>query len=95
MAKIPTLFYINKRRRRLPPRPEGRGFRRLISMKIGLYPIIVECMEEGGYYAGCPSIQGCHVEGETYIEAIENLTDAIQIIIDSYQELRKLLPDVI
>ena len=64
-------------------------------MKIGLYPIIVECMEESGYYAECSSIQGCHVEGETYIEAIENLTDAIQIIIASYRELRKPLPDVI
>ena len=64
-------------------------------MKIGLYPIIVECMDEGGYYAECPLIQGCHVEGETYIEAIENLTDAIQIIIDSYRELGKPLPDVI
>ena len=52
-------------------------------------------MDEGGYYAECPLIQGCHVEGETYIEAIENLTDAIQIIIDSYRELGKPLPDVI
>ena len=51
-------------------------------------------MEEGGYYAECPLIQGCHVEGETYIEVIENLTDAIQIITDSYRELGKPLPDI-
>ncbi len=63
-------------------------------MKVELYPIIVECTEEGGYYAECPLIQGCHVEGETYAEAIENLQDAIQIIIASYQELGKPLPNI-
>ena len=63
-------------------------------MKVQLYPIIIEYMEEGGYYAECPLIQGCHVEGETYAEAIENLQDALQIIIASYRELRKPLPDI-
>jgi predicted RNase H-like HicB family nuclease len=64
-------------------------------MKIGLYPIIVECMEEGGYYAECPIIQGCHVEGDTYAEAIENLQDAIQIIIASYRELEKPFSEIL
>ena len=63
-------------------------------MKVGLYPIIVECMEEGGYYAECPIVQGCHVEGDTYAEVIENLQDAIQIIIASYREFGKPLPDI-
>lgn len=46
-------------------------------MKTTLFPIVVECMEEGGYYAECPLLQGCHVEGDTYIEVIENIQDAI------------------
>jgi predicted RNase H-like HicB family nuclease len=49
-------------------------------------------MEEGGYFAQCPILQGCHVEGKTYPEAIENIQDAITIIIESYKELGKEIP---
>ncbi|MEW6481550.1 MAG: type II toxin-antitoxin system HicB family antitoxin [bacterium] len=63
-------------------------------MKTILFPIIVECLEEGGYYAQCPILQGCHVEGETYSEAIENIQDAIRIFLDSYQEIGKAIPSV-
>ena len=59
-----------------------------------LYPIMVECLEEGGYYAECPMLQGCHVEGETYAEVMENIEDAIKVIRKSYQELDKKLPEV-
>jgi len=63
-------------------------------VKTHLYPIILECMEEGGYYAECPILQGCHVEGETYAEALENLEDAIRVILESYRELGKPLPTI-
>lgn len=63
-------------------------------MKTHLYPVILECMEEGGYYAECPILQGCHVEGETYAEALENLEDAIRVILESYKELGKPLPTI-
>ena len=59
-----------------------------------LFPIAVECLEEGGYHAECPVLQGCHVEGLTYAEAIENLEDAIKAFLDSYRELGKKLPSV-
>ena len=63
-------------------------------MKTLIYPVVVECMEEGGYYAECPVLPGCHVEGETYTEAIENLEDAMKIILRSYKELGKNTPDI-
>jgi predicted RNase H-like HicB family nuclease len=63
-------------------------------MKSWLYPIIVERMEEGGFYAECPVFQGCHVEGDTYAEALENLEDAIRIMIESYREIGQALPVV-
>ena len=63
-------------------------------MKFGLYPIVIECMEEGGYYAECPLLQGCHAEGETYSEAIENLQDVMRIILESYRDLGKVAPPV-
>ncbi len=61
--------------------------------KTQLYPVLVECLEEGGFYAECPLLQGCHVEGATYSEAMENLEDAIRIFIESYRELGKPVPE--
>ena len=63
-------------------------------MKQYMYPITVECLEEGGYYAECPILQGCHVEGETFSEVMENIEDAIKVIIKSYRELGKEIPRV-
>ncbi len=60
--------------------------------KVYLLPIVVEPMEEGGYFAECPLLQGCHAEGETLAEAIENLQDVMRIIIESYKELGKEIP---
>lgn len=61
-------------------------------MKNYLFPFVVECLEEGGYYAECPLLQGCHVEGRTYAEAVENLEDAIRIFLKSYRTLGKKAP---
>ncbi len=65
-----------------------------VKVKSRLYPVMIERMEEGGYYAECPVFQGCHVEGDTYAEAIENMEDAIHIFVESYRELGKPLPEV-
>ena len=53
--------------------------------QIYLYPIIIESCGEGGYFAYCPILQGCHAEGETYGEAIDNIRDVIK----AHIELRK------
>lgn len=42
-------------------------------MKKYLLKVEVEPLEEGGYLAICPDIQGCHAEGETVAEALEIL----------------------
>lgn len=33
--------------------------------------------EDGGYVVSCPAIPGCHSQGETVEEALENIKDAI------------------
>jgi len=63
--------------------------------KTQLYPIVIEYLAEGGYYAECPVLPGCHVEADTYAEAVENLEDAIRIFLDSYRELGKPLPQTV
>ena len=54
-------------------------------MDISIYPIIIESCEEGGYFAHCPILQGCHVEGETLGEVIDIIHDVIKV----HVELRK------
>ena len=54
--------------------------------------VIVEPLEEGDYYAECPLLPGCHVEGNAYWEALENLEDAIRIHIEGRLEFGAPLP---
>ena len=42
------------------------------------YRVIIEKGEDFGYIAHCPAIPGCHSQGETIEEAIENIKDAIK-----------------
>jgi predicted RNase H-like HicB family nuclease len=51
-------------------------------MKKYLLKVEVEPLEEGGYLAGCPDLQGCHAEGETIAEALENVEDVARVIIE-------------
>jgi predicted RNase H-like HicB family nuclease len=47
-------------------------------------PIVVES-DEDGYFVACPSLQGCHSQGETYEEAIANIKDAIRLHVEDRQ----------
>jgi len=55
-------------------------------------PVTVEPLEEGGYYAECPILSGCHVEGNTYLEVLENLDDVIRLHIQGRMEFGDPLP---
>jgi len=55
-------------------------------------PVVVEALEEGGYYAECQILQGCHVEGVTYLDALDNLEDAIRLHIEGRLEFGDPLP---
>ncbi len=41
------------------------------------YRVLIEKGEDFGYVAHCPAIPGCHSQGDTIEEAIENIKDAI------------------
>lgn len=55
-------------------------------------PVVIEPLEEGGFYAECPILPGCHVEGDTYLEALENLEDVVRIHIEGRLEFGDPLP---
>ena len=40
--------------------------------------VITPDTEDGGYTVSCPALPGCHSQGETREEALENIKDAIQ-----------------
>ena len=56
-----------------------------LNKNISFYSIVIEACEEGGYFAYCPVLQGCHAEGETYGVAIDNVRE----VIEAHLELRK------
>ncbi len=49
-------------------------------------PVKIEALEEGGYLAICPVLQGCHTEGQTIAEALENLEDVARQLIELREE---------
>lgn len=52
-------------------------------MKEYSYTIILEREDDGGYHAFCPALPGCHSQGDTYDEAVENIKDAVKLYIES------------
>jgi len=40
--------------------------------------VVVHQAEEGGYWAEVPAIPGCATQGETYVELLGNLREAIE-----------------
>ena len=46
----------------------------------------VESLEEGGYLAICDAIQGCHAEGDTVAEALEELEQVAAALLEVQKE---------
>lgn len=57
------------------------------------FMVVIEPCEEGGYFAMCPAFPGCHVEGETYEETLDEMRAAIDAFIEDYQEEGEPIPE--
>ncbi|MBI2909352.1 MAG: type II toxin-antitoxin system HicB family antitoxin [Chloroflexi bacterium] len=42
----------------------------------------IEPLEEGGFLAVCPDLPGCHAQGHTLAEALENLEDVARNLLE-------------
>lgn len=51
------------------------------------YEVVLQPAEEGGYAVFVPGMRGCVSQGETEEEALENIRDAIQCWLDSWEEI--------
>jgi predicted RNase H-like HicB family nuclease len=47
------------------------------------YTVLLEKEQDGGYHAFCPILKGCHSQGDTVEEAIENITEAVELYLES------------
>ena len=54
----------------------------------------VELIQEpdGGYIAHVPALPGCHTQGDSFDEIIENVKDAIQLYMDVLSEESTISP---
>jgi predicted RNase H-like HicB family nuclease len=50
------------------------------------YTVIFEREKEGGYHAFCPILKGCHSQGDNFEEAVENITEAMALYLESLKE---------
>jgi len=57
------------------------------------FTVIIEPCEEGGYFAMCPAFPGCHVEGETYEETLNEMRAAIEAFVEDYKQEEELIPE--
>jgi predicted RNase H-like HicB family nuclease len=48
--------------------------------------VTLEEAEEGGYIVSCPVLTGCHSQGDTAEEALENIKEAIEGCLESLSE---------
>ena len=55
------------------------------------FKVVLQEAEEGGYIVSCPALPGCHSQGDTIDEALENIKEAIIGCLDSLAEERTIL----
>ena len=62
--------------------------------KLYNYTVIMEKESDGGYHAFCPILKGCHSQGDSFEEAIENIKEAIELYIESLKADERPIPQI-
>lgn len=57
------------------------------------FEIVFEPEEGGGYHVYAPSLKGCHSYGATREEALKNITEALELWLESAKELGITIPE--
>lgn len=56
------------------------------------FPVILIPQPDGGYFVDCPSLPGCHSQGDTRDEALENIREAIVLVLEDMAEQGEPVP---
>ena len=58
------------------------------------FKVFLERYEEyDGYVVVCPSLPGCYSQGHTVEEALANIREAIELVLEDMQESGEKIPD--
>ena len=60
-------------------------------MRVYRFSVIIE-KNGDGYFAFCPELQGCYIQGDTYEEALKNIKDAIRLHLEDRLESGEEIP---
>ena len=50
------------------------------------YRVILEASQDGGYAVHVPALPGCHTQGETVEEALQNAKDAVRVYLRTLRQ---------
>ncbi len=56
------------------------------------YTIILEREPDGGFHAYCPTLKGCHSQGDSLDEALDNIREAIDVYLESVEAHGEPIP---
>ena len=56
------------------------------------YTVILERQADGGFHAYCPTLKGCHSQGDSLDEAVENIREAIAAYLQSVKAHGEPIP---
>lgn len=46
------------------------------------FPVVLLPQDEGGYFVQCPTLPGCYSQGESVEEALANIREAIELVLE-------------
>jgi len=64
-------------------------------MPVYKLPLLLEPQPEGGYVVTCPLLPELITEGDTVEEALRNANDALEAVIEAFEDLGRPLPPVL
>ena len=56
------------------------------------FPVVLVPQSEGGYFIQCPTLPGCYSQGETVEEALANIREAIELVVEDMQAQGQAIP---
>ncbi len=57
------------------------------------FTVIFEREKDGGYHVYCPTLKGCHTQGDSFEEASLNIKEAIELYIASLKAHGEPIPE--
>ena len=58
-------------------------------------PLVLEPQPEGGWMITCPILRGLITEADMVDEVVPNVTDALEALIEGYEDLNQPLPKIL